>query len=297
MVGAGTGRPSSKEPNLQNIHNPNKHPGTLLQTLPLKNLFTHTFEGGGIAQMDLSQIELRVLACESASTSMLQMFREGRDIHRMTASQLYGVPEEQVTKSQRDAAKAVNFGIPYGRGWETIARDYHLEDDEARHAIARWMAVFPEVQSWQERTKQFATQHGYSISPFGRKRYIPFLSGGGSDVQKREAERQAINHPIQSGATDILLMGMVILHDIMTKHGMQTMMINTVHDSAVFDYHPDELTLLAHICRDVYANFETYVVDYFPQIDIDWIVIPLASDVDVGSHYGNLKPIEEELVA
>lgn len=284
-------RVTSKEPNLQNIHRPDRYPGTLLESHPLKNLLTYSFEGGGLMQMDLSQIELRVLACASRCPTMITMFEEGRDIHAMTAAQMAGIPESEVTKTQRSNAKSVNFGIPYGISPAGLMREHGFTRKEADDLMGRWFMLFPEALAYQQECIAFAEKHGYVLSPFGRKRYLPFIRNA-PDAQRSAEKRSAINHPIQCGAGDILYMGMVVVHKIMKDHGFQSRMVNTVHDSVVYDYHPDELDQLVELNFEVFPNLPLYIEEHFPTVDFSWFVVPLDIDIEIGTHYGSLSAYE-----
>jgi DNA polymerase-1 len=165
---------------------------------------------------------------------------------------------------------------------------YRIPEEEARDLVDGWYAIFPEVLEFYAAQVDFTKKHGYSVSPLGRRRYIPYITNA-PDKQRLEAERQAANHPIQSSASDLLLMSIVVIDNVMLLHNMNSMIINTVHDSVVFDVYPGELKTVHELCEDVMCNLESYANMYFPGVDLSWITIPLRVDGEYGSHYGDMK--------
>jgi DNA polymerase-1 len=288
IVGAETGRTSSKKPNLQNIPTPEKEPGTLLEEFPIKNAFTHTWDGGCIYAVDYKAVEMRMMATLSRSKRMVEMFNAEADPHTFVCAQLNKIPESRVTKELRYRAKWVNWTMLFGGSWKTLVRLYRIPEEEARDLVDGWYAIFPEVLEFYAAQVDFTKKHGYSVSPLGRRRYIPYITNA-PDKQRLEAERQAANHPIQSSASDLLLMSIVVIDNVMLLHNMNSMIINTVHDSVVFDVYPGELKTVHELCEDVMCNLESYANMYFPGVDLSWITIPLRVDGEYGSHYGDMK--------
>lgn len=288
IVGTVTGRTSSSNPNLQNISNPGKEPGTLLERYPIKNSFTHTWQGGCLYDVDYGAIEMRVAASLSGSASMIRMFNTGEDLHTFTASRLYGVPIEEVTAFQRQRAKNANWTFLFGGSAYALMRDYGLSEKEANTLESSWLAIFPDVTRFGKYVVERTRDLGYSESAFGRRRYIPFIKNA-DPKQISDAERQAKNHPIQSTANDLLLMSLNTIRDIGKLHDMRSKLVNTVHDSILFDVFPGELGDLHDLVEDVMVNIRDYADELFPSFSFDWLKVPLAIDAEVGTHYGSMK--------
>lgn len=289
IVGARTGRTSSKDPNMQNIPNPKKHPGTLLVEYPIKNAFTHTWPKGCLYALDFAAMEMRIMATVCRSKAMIKMFEEGKDPHTFAAAKLDRIDESEVTPLMRQRAKSVNWKMIFGGGWSGLMKDHKIPEKEARELENGWYAIFPEVLEFYGEQVKFTRKDGYSVSALGRRRYLPYIKDT-SDTLRRRAERAAGNHPIQSAACDLLLMSLVIIDRIMQLHGMKSMLVNTVHDSIVFDVYPDELQELHELCVDVTTDLKLYTSDHFPGMDLSWLTVPLVVDAEYGTHYGSMKP-------
>lgn len=305
IIGTETGRTASAKPNMQNIPAPEKNPDTLLESHPIKDIFRSTYDGHGeladgkyvswdggcLMSVDYSAMEMRIMATVSQSKAMIKMFREGKDPHTYVSSKLYKVPEAEVQKPQRYRAKWVNWTMLFGGGWNTLVGLYRIPEEEAKELQAGWYSIFPEVPEYNTEMIEFTREHGYSVSNFGRRRYLPNIT---SEDRKfaAKAEREATNHPIQSAASDVLMMALVIIDSIMLFHGFKTKIINTVHDSIVFDIYPGELDSVYGICLDVMVNIKHYAADHYPNIATDWIQVPFVADAEIGINYGSLKPYE-----
>lgn len=298
LIGTETGRTSSEDPNLQNIPTPEKQPGTLLEKYPIKNIFTSTWEDGCLLAVDYSSMEMRMMAAVSQSKAMIKLFAEHKDPHTFVASKLYRIPEEEITKPKRYRAKWVNWTMLYGGGWPTLRDTYGLSEKESKELEAGWIAIFPEVsESYKEQVK-FTKKHGYSVSPLGKRRYLPNINIKAKTKEEyrllSEAEREAANHPIQSVASDLLIMSITVISNVMQAHNMKSLIINTVHDSILFDIYPGELDEVYKLCIDVMQNIIEYASEYFPHIDLSWLTIPLIADAEIGRHYGSLKEYGHE---
>ena len=158
--------------------------------------------------LDYSQVELRIAASIAADEKMLQAFEEGADIHRMTAATVFAVDPDNVTDEMRFRAKALNFGILYGMGINTLALNLNISRKEAQIFYDAYFSNFPKVQDWIKKTTKFAEENGYVETLFGRKRFLPHISSPHFAL-KREAERMAINMPVQGTAADIIKMAMI----------------------------------------------------------------------------------------
>lgn len=318
--GTETGRLSSHDPNLQNIPTPEKEPGTVLAALPVKNIFTcsdwgldhktlkrfeprfgellgpYFFKGGVVLSGDYSGMELRAMASVSGCKAMSEAFARGEDIHRLVSSQIFRVPLDQVTKEMRYKGKWTNWTLLYGGDEHTLYRLYGVPLDEGKRFIKTYYGMFPEIKEFQEKTIEFASTHGYVDSPFGHRRYFPYIDDP-SPKRRAKAEREAVNHPIQNAAGYILLMALIVLDDKMRQQGFRTMLVNTVHDQVMADTPLDELDAFAALMKDVMEGLHGYQPQYFPRLSLDWFTCPLVVDIEIGSHYGTLteyKPEGEE---
>jgi len=300
MGKAKTGRITSSDPNLQNIPTPEKEPGTLLEILPIKNIFTHTFPGGGLASIDYSGMELRIMACVAGVKNMLLAFKEEKDVHSMVgifATQ--HIPLREITHEQinhfrenfntvRYKYKWTNWTLLYGGSEYTLHNLYGIPLDEGKEIIDKYYTAFPEILDFHQYIKDFVMDNGYIESVFGRRLYLPYAQDLRPEVegQHKKDIRTALNMPIQSAANDVLFAANAIINSEMKRYKMQSMLVNTVHDSLVYDYHPAELDDLVDLAVDVMENITVYAKDYFPHIDFSWLTCPLKADVEVGTHYG-----------
>lgn len=227
-----TGRLSSTEPNLQNI------PIRIELGRLIRRVF-HPMEGDLFVDSDYSQIELRVLAHMSQDAMLIEAFRENRDIHRTTASQVFHVPFDEVTDLQRRNAKAVNFGIVYGISAFGLAQDLNIGRKEAQDYIDSYFATYPNIKRFLDDTVEHAKKNGYIRTMFGRIRPIPELSSG-NFMQRQFGERVAMNSPIQGTAADIIKIAMIRVHDRLLQEGMRSRLILQVHDELLIETAKDE---------------------------------------------------------
>lgn len=305
LHGTVTGRLASRNPNLQNIPTPEKEPGTILESHPIKDIFTHTHPDGHIMAVDYSGMELRTMASVSGCVEMARAFEEDKDVHSMVTCALFGYEyddfmecrlsdDEEIAahaKAQRYKAKWVNWTLLYGGSEYTLHRLYGLDKDEALELINLYYGMFPEVLSYKDKTLAFARAQGFVESPFGRRRYLPYINDKDRGFRSR-AEREAINMPIQSAASDVLVCALIVIDEAMQDRGFESLMVNTVHDSVMFDVWPGELEPLAVLCRDVMENITVpggYGAHHFPGLDFSWFTVPLKADFEVGHHYGSLE--------
>ena len=222
-----TGRLSSSNPNLQNLPIRSER-GQLIRRAVIPD------DGCMFLSADYSQIELRLMAHFSQDPHMLEAFRSGQDIHAATAAKIFNVPIENVTRDQRRRAKTANFGIIYGISAFGLSQQLDCPRNEAKALIDDYFAAFPGVIKYIEQQKEFARQHGYAVTLFGRKRYLPDILSHNATVRSF-AERNAVNSPIQGTAADIIKMAMVSIHQRLKDEGMQTQMIMQVHDELNFN--------------------------------------------------------------
>ncbi|MFN9765005.1 MAG: DNA polymerase I, partial [Pseudomonadota bacterium] len=228
-----TGRLSSNEPNLQNI------PIRNAEGRRIREAFIAP-PGHVILSADYSQIELRIMAHISRDPGLLRAFAEGLDVHRATASEVFGVPVEQVSPEQRRYAKVINFGLIYGMGAFGLASNLGIEQKAARDYIDRYFARFAGVKRYMDETRASAAETGYVETLFGRRVWLPEIRGG-NGPRRSAAERQAINAPMQGTAADLIKLAMIAVQDALDREGRATAMVMQVHDELVFEVPEVEL--------------------------------------------------------
>ena len=239
---ARTGRLSSDDPNLQNI------PIRTELGSQLRAYFTAP-EGCLLVDADYSQIELRLLAHASGDAPMREAFRAGADIHRATAARIYHIPEIMVTPSQRLGAKAVNFGIMYGKGAYSLAQDLGISLAEGKEFLETYLAAFPSVDRYMKEVIEEARKKGYTTTFFGRRRPLPDLKS--SHFQLRSAaERMARNTPIQGTAADVMKLAMVRVWQRLRREGFQSRLILTVHDELILEAPKEEAEAASRVLRE-----------------------------------------------
>ena len=242
-----TGRLSSSKPNLQNI------PIRTERGKEIRKAFVPSHPGGLIVSADYSQIELRIMAHLSCDTHLINAFRDGQDVHAITASKIFGVPLEEVTADQRRIAKTANFGIMYGISSFGLAQRLHIGRSEAKKIIEDYFANFPAISSFIEDTLTSARETGYVETIFGRRRYLPDINSKNGTVRSL-AERTAVNAPIQGTSADIIKMAMINVGRRIESEGLKSRMVLQIHDELVFDAVAEEVETLERIVREEMEN-------------------------------------------
>lgn len=237
-----TGRLSSTEPNLQNI------PTRTELGREIRKMFVAK-DGYVLVDADYSQIELRVLAHIANDETMINAFRNNEDIHAVTASQVLGIPLEDVTKEQRSSAKAVNFGIVYGIGEFSLAQDLHISVKEAKAYIESYLEKYNGVRNYMESIKEQAKKDGYVKTMLNRIRYIPELKSPNYNI-RQFGERVALNTPIQGTAADIIKLAMVRVDNRLINEGLKSKLILQVHDELIVEAHKDEVDKVKQILSE-----------------------------------------------
>jgi DNA polymerase-1 len=265
-AGAATGRLSSSNPNLQNI--------------PVRADLGRRIRGAFIPEpgwwfvaADYSQVELRIVAHLSADPGLLEAFAAGEDIHRRTAAEVLGLPIESVTSSQRDRAKAVNFGIVYGQTPYGLAQQLGITPDEAADFISRYFERYRGVQEYIERCLSEARDSGITRTLFGRIRQHPEINSK-NGMRRSMAERTAINSPIQGTAADIIKLAMIQIADELKRRQLRTRMVLQVHDELIFEVPEDEI------------DIRNYVGDWMQ--NVVQLSVPLTVDVKQGRTWEDL---------
>ena len=220
-----TGRISSAEPNMQNI------PVRTELGREMRKFFV-AGQGNTLIDADYSQIELRILAGLSRDENMIKAFEDGADIHAITASQIMGVKPEQVTKEMRSNAKAVNFGIVYGIGAFSLAKDTGITKEQASRYIENYFTQYPKVKDFMEKTVEQAEKYGFVSTLFHRRRYIHEIRSSNQKI-KAEGKRMAMNAPIQGTSADIIKIAMVKIYRRLKAENLKAFLILQVHDEII----------------------------------------------------------------
>jgi DNA polymerase-1 len=261
---AATGRLSSDNPNLQNI------PVRTENGRKLRRGFIPS-PGRIFLSADYSQVELRLLAHFAQDKNMIDAFMHDRDIHKQTASEVFNVPLNDVTKEMRNSAKAINFGLMYGQTSFGLSQALHISQSEAKKYITNYFQKFSSVKSYLDGLKEKAEETGYAETLFGRKRYIPDIKSTNRQI-KAMAERMAINSPIQGTAADIIKLAMINIQRILKERKLKSKMILQVHDELIFDVVPDELEEMKVLVREQMEGAVTLSVELKVEIRTgsDW---------------------------
>ncbi|MDD5398832.1 MAG: DNA polymerase I [Dehalococcoidia bacterium] len=267
QTGTTTGRLSSSEPNLQNLPVRGEIGSRIRQSIIAQ-------PGWLLLSADYSQIDLRALAHLSQDKELIDTFLRDEDIHTHTASEVFGVPDSEVTPRMRRAAKTINFGVIYGMSGYGLQQATDLSREEAELFISTYFKRYPGVKNYLEATKRQAAALGYVQTVLGRRRFIPEINST-NRLARESAERMAINMPVQGTSADIIKIAMVNLHREMKKRGMKTMMILQVHDELVFEAPPDELETIKQLVLDIMPGAMK-------------LVVPLKIDIKVGQNWGEM---------
>jgi DNA polymerase-1 len=259
-----TGRLASNDPNLQNI--PIRTP----EGRRVREAFIAP-PGHWIVSADYSQIELRIMAHISGDEGLLRAFAEGADVHRATASEVFGVPPGDVSNEQRRYAKVINFGLIYGMGAFGLATNLGIEQKAARDYIDRYFARYPGVKRYMDETRQQAAERGYVETVFGRRLYLPEIQGG-NGPRRAGAERQAINAPMQGTAADLIKLAMIAVQRSLDDEQRATKMVMQVHDELVLEVPDDELEWTRAAVPRVMAGVAS-------------LKVPLLAEVGVGRNW------------
>lgn len=264
-----TGRISSTEPNLQNI------PIKLEMGRKIRKVFIPSDEEYLLLDADYSQIELRVLAHIAKDETLIRAFRTGEDIHKLTASQVFKVPLDEVTPRQRSNAKAVNFGIVYGIGAFSLSQDLNISRKEAEAYIEGYFEKYPNVRKYMDETIKQARELGYVTTLFGRRRVIPDINST-NFARRSFGERVAMNTPIQGTAADIIKIAMIKVFNKLKEKNLKSRLILQVHDELLIEVHKDEIEEVKQILK--------YEMEHAVSLDV-----PLDVDMHLGKTWFDTK--------
>jgi DNA polymerase-1 len=273
QTGAVSGRIASQDPNLQNI------PIRTDLGREVRRAFI-VEKGNVMIAADYSQVELRIAAHIANDPGLRAAFAAGQDIHRATAAKVLSVPLDQVTSDQRSFAKRVNFGLLYGMGTQSLAQQAGISMKEAQQFVDAYFAGFPHIKKYIDETKKRAKTEGYVETLLGRRRYFPILQTQTRDartnIMQRTAEREAINHPIQGTAADIIKIAMINIHRELAKRQLKARLILQVHDELILEAPKKEAAEVEALVRELMES--AYQLDP-----------PLKVEVGVGQNWDAVK--------
>ncbi|MBD5583807.1 MAG: DNA polymerase I [Clostridia bacterium] len=263
-----TGRLSSSNPNLQNI------PIRDEEGKELRRIFVAR-EGNVFIDADYSQIELRLLAHFSGCKELIEAYNQGKDIHATTASQVFGVPFEEVTPKMRRSAKAVNFGIIYGISDFGLAKNLNISNSTAKEYIEKYFATYSSVKEYMDKNVEFAKEHGYICTLTGRKRVIPEIKSANYNL-RQFGERASMNMPLQGSSADIIKIAMVNVAKALKEEGLKTKLILQVHDELILEAPEEEAERAGKILKDAMENAVS-------------LKVPLTVEVHTGKNWYDAK--------
>ncbi|MDD5589665.1 MAG: DNA polymerase [Candidatus Portnoybacteria bacterium] len=268
QLGATTGRLSSRRPNLQNIP---------IKT-ELGNEIRKCFiaeEGNFLLSADYSQLELRVVASLAGDKKMIQILKEGRDIHRATAAEVFGIAPEEVTDKMRNSAKALNFGVIYGMSIHGFSEASGFERAKAKDFVDRYFEEFRGVAEYIEKTKTQVARDGYVETIFGRKRFLPEINSSAWNL-KAAAERAAVNFPVQGAAADLMKMAMIKAGEVISGQEQDIRMLLQVHDELIFEVKKEKVDEMAPKIKEAMESV--------------WeLPAPLVVKIEIGKNWGELE--------
>ena len=259
-----TGRLSSADPNLQNIPIKTKMGRQMRRSFIAEDGYT-------LVDADYSQIELRLLAHISDDEAMKEAFRENQDIHKKTASAVFGIPEDEVNEQMRKRAKAVNFGIVYGIGGFSLSKDLGISVAEASGYIKNYLMSYPGIEAYLESVVKAATEQGYTATVFGRRRYIPELNAQNGNL-RAFGKRVAMNAPIQGTAADIMKLAMIKVYNRLKEDELDARIVMQVHDELVIEARLDQAEKVKTVVREEMEGVAS-------------LSIPLTVDVTSGANW------------
>lgn len=300
ITGTVTGRMSSENPNAQQLPRKAENPLLFQYHNEPKALFTSRFgDEGCIMNADYAALEMRIAGVISEDPTLLKAFLSGQDLHKSTASLVWGVPIEEVSKDLRTAAKSVNFGIIYGKSGVTFAQDLYYDKSgknpkktsdwekakkQGFKLVDDYLHTFSGLNKWLNDTKKFAYKHGYVETMFGRRRRLPDLKSKVPTL-KSNAERQSINAPIQGTGSDFTLLSLIQINKQLKESQMKSVIIATVHDSIVLDVYIPELPRVSAMVKKIMEHVHE------PYIDTE---VPIRADLELGVNYGATFEVELE---
>ncbi|OFV72409.1 DNA polymerase I [Acetobacterium wieringae] len=266
---AATGRLSSSNPNLQNI------PVKTEMGRAIRRVFVPSTSDRILVDADYSQIELRVLAHLSGDENLIDAFRKEQDIHTRTASEIFGISLDAVTRTQRGQAKAINFGLIYGKQAFSLGKDLGISRNEAQDYINRYFSRYPKVQAYMDNVKQQVKEEGYVTTIWGRRRYIPEINSRNA-MLVQAGERMALNTPIQGSAADIIKLAMIKVYKRLNAENLKAQLILQVHDELIIDTPKNECAQVEVLIKEEMEGAAQ-------------LSVPLTVDVNTGLSWYDVK--------
>ena len=274
QAGSATGRMASQEPNFQNIPVKTEH------GRKIRNAFIAK-DGTQLVSFDYSQVELRLAAILSGDEKLIEIFKNGEDVHAGVASYMFGIPQDEVTKEMRNKAKVINFGILYGMGVSALQKNLKVDRKEAQEFYNTYFEKFTGLAQYLEDTKEFAKIHGFTQTLYGRKRFfegmqskLPFI--------RAQAERMAINAPIQGTSADMIKVAMVRIDEFLKKENLKdkVKLVLQIHDEIIFEVENDTVE---YISKSIPSLMEdTLTIEEKREV-------PILTDCEVGASWGQMK--------
>jgi DNA polymerase-1 len=276
QAGAATGRMASASPNLQNIPNKTELGRAIREAFVAE-------PGYKLLSIDYSQIELRLAAILSGDAKLIEIFKKGIDVHAGVASRIFGIPEDKVDKGQRSAAKVINFGILYGMGVNALKANLGTDRAEAQEFYNNYFATFTELAAYIEETKREAERKGYTETMFGRRRYFAGFRSPLPYV-RAQAERMAVNAPIQGTQADLIKLAMVKIDEYIREHGLaeEARMILQVHDELVFEVKKEK-------AEELGKKFKAIMESVIPEAETKGV--PIVAEAHTGVHWGEMEKL------
>lgn len=271
QTGTETGRLSSREPNLQNI------PARTEIGRQIRRAIVASSGAHELIACDYSQIELRILAHLSQDAHLVEAFRAGKDVHKATASLIYGIAQEDVTGAMRDTAKRINFGIIYGLSAYGLSRDLEIGVEDAQRFIDAYFRQYAGVKEYIDRQISLAGENGYVTTLLGRRRMIGRITDENQGI-RQFAQRQAVNTPVQGSASDLIKLAMVGIHSRLKAHHLRARMVLQVHDELVFDVPDAEAPEVISLARERMENV----------LKLD---VPIKVDIKKGKNWLDMEPV------
>lgn len=274
QAGAATGRMASQEPNFQNIPVKTEHGRRIRNAFVAK-------DGTKLVAFDYSQVELRLAAILSEDPKLIEIFKNGEDVHAGVASYMFGIPQSEVTKEMRNKAKVINFGILYGMGVSALQKNLKVDRKEAQEFYNQYFEQFSGLAAYLEETKEFAKVHGYTQTMYGRKRFfegikskLPFI--------RAQAERMAINAPVQGTSADMIKVAMVRIDEILKKENLKdrVKLVLQIHDEIIFEVEDEIVERVTELVPKVMEEVMT---------DEQKKGVPILTDCESGRSWGEMK--------
>lgn len=288
LHGTVTGRLSSNDPNHQQLPRKSNDVMSFQYWNDIKKLFTSRFGDDGVmVQFDYSQLELRILAVFSQDPTLIELYRSGADLHKAVAADAFGIDIEDVTKDQRTASKKVQFGIVYQESARGLSEDLRAEGidmsvEECEAFISKYFKRFPQVNKWIRDTKRFAKREKHVKTLTKRTRHLQTIDSVEKSIAN-EAERQAVNAPIQSTGSDCTLMALITIDDWLAETNKKSVIAITVHDSIVLDCPKDEVIEVGEKVKHIMENLAEYN-DFYKFLGD----VPIVSDMELGTSYADV---------